>query len=320
MAERDSQVVGSWPLHRSKLQRSRFIGTSTSFLPKAGAATRQRHGEGHPCTRAGMARRRCRPAMEEQRRPACGKRRSLEAPVLSPAHGLLHGSDVHSRHVQPDPYAPGPEAWVVLEGEQCLETPEGVIRGKAGTRCWFGRHSDAIVRRNGNPQGFGAYPPSTTEPSGHHIAPGVRRGLAWKQGCLTPCPFFTGKPAGATFVAGATFAAFLPAGLELAFDPNLPRQLRPQKAAARRRLRLSHCGHRQSRRFTCHRGDAHSDALSFYRIARLAGIFVYYDLLAVAMTVDWRSSSTLLRRSNLIPSVHLRRLRTMAQERYQSPR
>lgn len=27
---------------------------------------------------------------------------------------------------------PGPEAWVVLEGEQCLETPEGVIRGGAG--------------------------------------------------------------------------------------------------------------------------------------------------------------------------------------------
>jgi quercetin dioxygenase-like cupin family protein len=26
----------------------------------------------------------------------------------------------------------GPEAWVVLEGEQCLETPEGNIRGKAG--------------------------------------------------------------------------------------------------------------------------------------------------------------------------------------------
>ncbi len=27
---------------------------------------------------------------------------------------------------------PGPEAWVVLEGEQCLETSEGVIRGSAG--------------------------------------------------------------------------------------------------------------------------------------------------------------------------------------------
>ncbi|HEY5713005.1 MAG TPA: hypothetical protein VIT38_14015 [Allosphingosinicella sp.] len=27
---------------------------------------------------------------------------------------------------------PGPEAWVVLEGEQCLETPEGTIRGRAG--------------------------------------------------------------------------------------------------------------------------------------------------------------------------------------------
>jgi quercetin dioxygenase-like cupin family protein len=27
---------------------------------------------------------------------------------------------------------PGPEAWVVLEGEQCLETPEGNIRVKAG--------------------------------------------------------------------------------------------------------------------------------------------------------------------------------------------
>ena len=27
---------------------------------------------------------------------------------------------------------PGPEAWVVLEGEQCLETPEGTIRVEAG--------------------------------------------------------------------------------------------------------------------------------------------------------------------------------------------
>jgi len=27
---------------------------------------------------------------------------------------------------------PGPEAWVVLEGEQCLETPEGIIRVAAG--------------------------------------------------------------------------------------------------------------------------------------------------------------------------------------------
>jgi len=27
---------------------------------------------------------------------------------------------------------PGPEAWVVLEGEQCLETPEGKIRVGAG--------------------------------------------------------------------------------------------------------------------------------------------------------------------------------------------
>ena len=27
---------------------------------------------------------------------------------------------------------PGPEAWVVLEGEQCLETPEGKIRVEAG--------------------------------------------------------------------------------------------------------------------------------------------------------------------------------------------
>jgi quercetin dioxygenase-like cupin family protein len=37
---------------------------------------------------------------------------------------------------------PGPEAWVVLEGEQCLETPEGVIRGKAG---------DAMMVRGGIP-------------------------------------------------------------------------------------------------------------------------------------------------------------------------
>ena len=27
---------------------------------------------------------------------------------------------------------PGPEAWVVLEGTQCLETPEGIVRGAAG--------------------------------------------------------------------------------------------------------------------------------------------------------------------------------------------
>ena len=37
---------------------------------------------------------------------------------------------------------PGPEAWVVLEGEQCLETPEGVIRGSAG---------DAMLVRGGIP-------------------------------------------------------------------------------------------------------------------------------------------------------------------------
>jgi len=37
---------------------------------------------------------------------------------------------------------PGPEAWVVLEGEQCLETPEGVMRGKAG---------DAMLVRGGIP-------------------------------------------------------------------------------------------------------------------------------------------------------------------------
>jgi quercetin dioxygenase-like cupin family protein len=37
---------------------------------------------------------------------------------------------------------PGPEAWVVLEGEQCLETPEGVIRGRAG---------DSMMVRGGIP-------------------------------------------------------------------------------------------------------------------------------------------------------------------------
>lgn len=37
---------------------------------------------------------------------------------------------------------PGPEAWVVLEGEQCLETQEGVIRAKAG---------DAMMVRGGIP-------------------------------------------------------------------------------------------------------------------------------------------------------------------------
>jgi quercetin dioxygenase-like cupin family protein len=37
---------------------------------------------------------------------------------------------------------PGPEAWVVLEGEQCLETSEGVIRAKAG---------DAMMVRGGIP-------------------------------------------------------------------------------------------------------------------------------------------------------------------------
>ena len=37
---------------------------------------------------------------------------------------------------------PGPEAWVVLEGEQCLETSEGVIRGGAG---------DAMMVRGGIP-------------------------------------------------------------------------------------------------------------------------------------------------------------------------
>jgi len=37
---------------------------------------------------------------------------------------------------------PGPEAWVVLEGEQCLETPEGVMRGAAG---------DSMMVRGGIP-------------------------------------------------------------------------------------------------------------------------------------------------------------------------
>lgn len=37
---------------------------------------------------------------------------------------------------------PGPEAWVVLDGEQCLETPEGVIRARAG---------DAMMVRGGIP-------------------------------------------------------------------------------------------------------------------------------------------------------------------------
>ena len=37
---------------------------------------------------------------------------------------------------------PGPEAWVVLEGEQCLETPEGVTHGSAG---------DSIMVRGGIP-------------------------------------------------------------------------------------------------------------------------------------------------------------------------
>ena len=37
---------------------------------------------------------------------------------------------------------PGPEAWVVLEGEQCLETPEGTIRGVAG---------DSMMVRGGIP-------------------------------------------------------------------------------------------------------------------------------------------------------------------------
>lgn len=37
---------------------------------------------------------------------------------------------------------PGPEAWVVLEGQQCLETPEGVIRASAG---------DAMMVRGGIP-------------------------------------------------------------------------------------------------------------------------------------------------------------------------
>jgi quercetin dioxygenase-like cupin family protein len=43
---------------------------------------------------------------------------------------------------------PGPEAWVVLEGQQCLETPEGVIRGRTG---------DAMMVRGGLPmQLFGS--------------------------------------------------------------------------------------------------------------------------------------------------------------------
>jgi hypothetical protein len=37
---------------------------------------------------------------------------------------------------------PGPEAWFILTGEQCLETPDGPMRGGAG---------DGVVVRGGLP-------------------------------------------------------------------------------------------------------------------------------------------------------------------------
>ena len=47
---------------------------------------------------------------------------------------------------------PGPEAWVVIEGQQCLETPEGVIRGRAGDAMMV--RGDLPMQLFGNGTGF----------------------------------------------------------------------------------------------------------------------------------------------------------------------
>ena len=52
-------------------------------------------------------------------RPAFGHHRRLSGPGSQPVGGPGH------RH-------PGPEAWYVLSGAQCLETPNGVIKASAG--------------------------------------------------------------------------------------------------------------------------------------------------------------------------------------------
>ena len=66
---------------------------------------------------------------------------------------------------------PGPEAWVVLEGEQCLETPEGKIRVQAG---------ESMMVRGGLPMAL------------YGTGKGIRRALVL---ILHP----TGQPMGTTY-------------------------------------------------------------------------------------------------------------------------
>lgn len=62
---------------------------------------------------------------------------------------------------------PGPEAWVVVEGEQCLETPEGVIRGRAGDAMMV--RGDIPMQLFGNPTGTRKALVLIVHPTGHAL-------------------------------------------------------------------------------------------------------------------------------------------------------
>ena len=68
---------------------------------------------------------------------AGGGRRVAKVGPLQPLSSAPHSASYMEATFTPGMRSrihthPGPEAWVVLEGEQCLETPEGNIRVKAG--------------------------------------------------------------------------------------------------------------------------------------------------------------------------------------------
>ncbi len=139
---RDSRVAGCWPPLRSKLQRRRCIGTSTSFLPKSRRRTRQRTAKvirAHD--RAWLV------AVADRQWRVTGGRLVARVGPLTLLSSAPHTASFMEATFTPGMSSrihthPGPEAWVVLEGEQCLETPEGVIRGSAG---------DSMMVRGGIP-------------------------------------------------------------------------------------------------------------------------------------------------------------------------
>jgi quercetin dioxygenase-like cupin family protein len=68
--------------------------------------------------------------------PSGGRRVAIVGP-LQPLSSAPHSASYMEATFTPGMRSrihthPGPEAWIVLEGEQCLETPEGNIRVKAG--------------------------------------------------------------------------------------------------------------------------------------------------------------------------------------------